>query len=180
VHYLPSKKIVLLLQIGADGTAGGAYSFDPQTNQGWIAMKVSGSGPKTYDSVSCYDQKHDRVWVKNHYYDVKTSTWTVVPVKGASPTAQDTTEACLNYDSANDCLVHVVFGNAYNPTGIKLGTCVFDPKSNTWSEHPLPVSGGCWNGFYSPELNAHFFHTAGDSADNGTIWVYRYKNVKGK
>ena len=38
----------------------------------------------------------------------------------------------------------------------------------------------CWNGFYSPELNAHFFHVAGDSADDGRIWAYRYKKATGK
>ena len=38
----------------------------------------------------------------------------------------------------------------------------------------------CWNGFYSPELNAHFFHIAGDSRDDGTIWVYRYKKIAEK
>jgi hypothetical protein len=30
--------------------------------------------------------------------------------------------------------------------------------------------------FYSPEFNAHFFHVAGDSADDGVMWVYRYQS----
>jgi hypothetical protein len=29
--------------------------------------------------------------------------------------------------------------------------------------------------FYDPELNAHFIHCAGDSADDGMMLVYRYK-----
>ena len=33
-------------------------------------------------------------------------------------------------------------------------------------------------GFYDPELNAYFCHFAGDSSDNGAMWVYRYKNGK--
>ena len=33
------------------------------------------------------------------------------------------------------------------------------------------------NGFYDAELNALFIHSAGDSQDNGIIWVYRYKRV---
>jgi hypothetical protein len=36
-------------------------------------------------------------------------------------------------------------------------------------------TGQCANAFYDPELNAHFFHVAGDSDDNGTIWVFRLK-----
>jgi len=31
------------------------------------------------------------------------------------------------------------------------------------------------NSFYAPVLNAHYFHVAGDSRDNGVIWVYRHK-----
>ena len=37
--------------------------------------------------------------------------------------------------------------------------------------------GQCPNGFYSPELNAHFIHCAGDSTDNGAFSVYRYKRA---
>jgi mannose-6-phosphate isomerase-like protein (cupin superfamily) len=32
------------------------------------------------------------------------------------------------------------------------------------------------NGFYDPQLNVHFFHAAGDSQADGTVWVYRYKS----
>ena len=34
------------------------------------------------------------------------------------------------------------------------------------------------NGFYDPELNAVFLHSAGDSQDDGVIWVYRYRNPR--
>jgi hypothetical protein len=37
--------------------------------------------------------------------------------------------------------------------------------------------GPCLNAFYSPQLNAHFIHAAGDSQDNGVMWVYRYKRA---
>lgn len=33
------------------------------------------------------------------------------------------------------------------------------------------------NGFYDPELNAVFLHSAGDSRDDGTIWVYRHRRA---
>jgi len=63
---------------------------------------------------------------------------------------------------------------------------VFDPSTSAWDEQqlPLPAKGPnqslCWNGFYSPELNAHFVHVAGDSRDDGTVWVYRYKKAAEK
>ena len=34
------------------------------------------------------------------------------------------------------------------------------------------------NGFSSPELNAIFIRSAGDSRDDGVIWVYRCKGAK--
>jgi hypothetical protein len=34
------------------------------------------------------------------------------------------------------------------------------------------------NAFYDPELNVHFYHAAGDSDTDGTMWVYRYKAKK--
>ena len=58
------------------------------------------------------------------------------------------------------------------------GVYVYDPVANVWTENPLAMPkeiGQCPSGFYSPELNAHFVHVAGDSADNGIMWVYRYK-----
>jgi hypothetical protein len=38
--------------------------------------------------------------------------------------------------------------------------------------------GQCANAFYDPALNAHFFHVAGDSDENGTVWVYRHKRAQ--
>src|SRR5689334_19084846 len=57
---------------------------------------------------------------------------------------------------------------------------------SAWAERPLPFPAKgpdvsrCWNGFYSPELNAHFFHVAGDSRDDGTVWAYLYKRAPDK
>ena len=34
------------------------------------------------------------------------------------------------------------------------------------------------SGFYDPELNAYFCYFASDSADDGRMWVYRYKAGK--
>ena len=57
---------------------------------------------------------------------------------------------------------------------------MYDPNANAWAEDVLPVpeklgrNRQAKNGFYDPELNAVFIHSAGDSQDDGTIWVYRY------
>ena len=62
-----------------------------------------------------------------------------------------------------------------------LGVNVYDPNKNEWLGDPLPIpdelglNRQAKNGFYDPALNAVFLHSAGDSDDNGTIWVYRYK-----
>ena len=63
------------------------------------------------------------------------------------------------------------------------GVFVYDPEANTWGEAPLAVPRGfckCPSSFYDPVLNAHFIHCAGDSADDGVMWVYRYKKVPPK
>jgi hypothetical protein len=61
---------------------------------------------------------------------------------------------------------------------------VYDPRSNSWSEKATPLPDKLANlaqpknGFYDPALNAVFLHAAGDSQDNGSIWVYRHKRGK--
>ncbi len=58
------------------------------------------------------------------------------------------------------------------------GLYIYDPAANSWTEKPLAMPkeiGQCPSGFYNPDLNAHFVHVAGDSDDNGTMCVYRYK-----
>jgi hypothetical protein len=40
--------------------------------------------------------------------------------------------------------------------------------------------GQCPSGFYNSDLNAHFLHVAGDSDDNGVMWVYRHRPAAGK
>ena len=91
-----------------------------------------------------------------------------------------TNSACVHYDIAADRVVCMVYRSK------KTGVFVFDPATNAWAEQSLsfPAKGPnrslCWNAFYSPELNAHFVHVAGDSRDDGTIWVYRYKQASEK
>ena len=83
----------------------------------------------------------------------------------------------MAYDSANDVVVLIRHSAAKE----HLGVFIYDPATNAWSDGPVsPVkaTGQCKNGFYDPELNAHVIHGAGDSDDNGTVWVYRYKGLK--
>jgi len=83
------------------------------------------------------------------------------------------------YDPEHDRVL-LVFHSCHDDTPEKLGVYVYDPNGNAWAEDVLPVpeklgrNRQAKNGFYDPELNAVFIHSAGDSQDDGTIWVYRY------
>jgi hypothetical protein len=62
----------------------------------------------------------------------------------------------------------------------KGGVSAYDPETGAWAALPAPPADflsnqGCIHGFYSPEVNAHFFYLAHDSDDRGTMWAYRYK-----
>jgi hypothetical protein len=88
----------------------------------------------------------------------------------------------MNYDSANDVAVVFYHGNiGPKETGKKgRGVYVYDPAANTWGEAPLAVPKEfckCPSSFYDSQLNAHFIHCAGDSADDGIMLVYRYKRA---
>ena len=55
-----------------------------------------------------------------------------------------------------------------------------NPKTNKWADPlPFPADGPKFgfaaNTCYDRELNAYFCHVAGDSNDNGVVWVFRYK-----
>jgi hypothetical protein len=67
------------------------------------------------------------------------------------------------------------------------GIYVYDPEAGSWSETISPPPAAFldskfnfWNcnGFYSPQLNAHFFYRANDGDDRGTMWAYRYKRAE--
>ena len=167
---------------------GEVWLYDYASNS-WTNTQVKGPRPPTgIDSVACYDSKRDRVysggggypwhnvlWI----YDVKANTWIDAQAKnqerigtyGGNP-------ATLQYDVANDVVVLVLHKEEPESRGVN----IYDPETNVWNEAPLPlpeeVKGQCWNSFYDPELNVHFFHLAHDSRDNGVIWVYRYKRAR--
>jgi hypothetical protein len=140
----------------------------------WERPKMSGSGPSFgIEGGACYDSKRDRVYIGGgrfpgakskldaiFIYDVKTSTW-------SNPKAPGLSSGCypnrsFAYDSAND--VVVVSGRILR---------IYQPEENRWTlkSRPKNVPGG--SGFYSPELNVHIVHGAGDGRF-GNIWAYRY------
>ena len=86
------------------------------------------------------------------------------------------------YDPANDRVV-LVFHSHHDDKPERLGVYVYDPDTNAWAGEILAVpdklgrNRQAKNGFYDPELNAIFIHSAGDSQDDGTIWVYRYRRA---
>jgi hypothetical protein len=184
VHYLPTKKALWLFQTKTNQT----WLGDFETRK-WTDAAAKGPTPKGIDFGSCYDSKRDRIYVcggsyrapygkdegRIYVYDVKTNTWSNLPDKGTLPGNFASNYACMHYDSVNDRVINMLFAAE------KRGVFVFDPNTGAWEGEPLPLpekfsaSKECGHGFYSPEVNAHFFYRAHDSNDIGTLWAYRYK-----
>jgi hypothetical protein len=196
--YSPSTKKLFHWRGGQD-----VWFYDAQANA-WT--KLTPKGPKLpfgCDPSACLDTKRDRIYIGGGYYpfvpkgsnalwgfDLKTNAWVDLqpkgqPCKGCNRYGNN--QAVMNYDAVNDVVVlfyHLLpqaETDGPSPGPEALGVYVYDPATNSWSEDPLPfpkeLVRGCFNAFYSPELNAHFIHIAGDSADNGVMWAYRYKRA---
>jgi hypothetical protein len=188
--YLPARRALWLY-----GGSGVTMICDPATRR-WSNAGAKGPTPKGIDFAACYDSKCERVYVgggsyrrpwgkdegKLYVHDVKTNSWSNPPDRGTVPTAFGANVACMHYDSANDRVIHLARDFRLR----KAAVYVFDPNTGTWGEQPLPVpdpvisAGECWHGFYSPEVNAHFFYISGDSSDRGTMWVYRFGKAAGQ
>ncbi len=90
------------------------------------------------------------------------------------PEAANSNAAFYEYDARLDLVVAIHF------KGKSVGVNVYDPQANSWGD-PLPFPVECpqfhfaANSFYDRELNAYFCHVAGDSNDNGEMWVYRFQ-----
>jgi hypothetical protein len=203
IEYLPGRKQVLSFYSGVTGL------YDCTTHQ-WTRSSAAGPPPGgTCDWGACYDSKRNRVYVcAGQYhapyrpdegcvgiYDVKTNAWSHPPNKGKHPAvySQDgklfqsdfsSNRACIHYDSVNDRVIVLVF---FFTTPDRRGVYVYDPETASWSDAVLPAPAAFladkyWvcQGFYSPELNVHFFYRANDSDDRGTMWAYRYKRAAGR
>lgn len=176
-HYLPSKK--QFLAAGSDTVT----IYDPATNQ-WSDAKPKGPSPKGYDACGCYDSKRGRVYRNDGddskgeglmAYDIEGNTWSHLKPSGTAPPPANTNAAFYEYDARLDVVVAIHF------KGKSPGVFVYNPNTNSWAD-PIPFPGDCpkfsfaANTFFDSELNAYFCHVAGDSSDNGVMWVYRYKN----
>jgi len=188
VEYLPSRKQALFLHHGK------IWFYDFAENR-WIDPKApTPPAPHTgYDCSACLDTRRERAYSgKGNVfcaYDVKTNAWS------------DTTEASklpvvlgggvcetMTYDSVNDVIVLNAYGHGdyYKGRTEDRGLYFYSPAEGKWlSDKPraLPKDYGTkaralTNAFYDPEFNVHYFFTAGDSYDNGTMWAYRYRNLK--
>ncbi len=175
-HYLPSKK--QFFAVGYDTVA----IFDPAKNQ-WSDAKPKGPSPKGYDACGCYDSKRNRFYRNDGdgskgeglmAYDLEGNSWSHLKPTGTAPEAANTNAAFYEYDVRLDVVVAIHF------KGKTTGIFVYDPKTNSWADPlPFPADGPKFgfaaNTCYDRELNAYLCHVAGDSNDNGVVWVYRFK-----
>ena len=86
------------------------------------------------------------------------------------------------YDPPNDA-VRLVHCPPEESRVEQMGVFTYDPEANAWASEPVALPDKLArdrkvkNGFYSPDLEAIFLHSAGDSRDDGVIWVYRTKGA---
>lgn len=175
-HYLVSQKRFYV--VGTDTVA----IYDPAQNQ-WSDAKPQGPAPKGYDACGCYDSKRQRFYRNDGddskgeglmTYDIASNTWRHLKPTGTAPPPANTNAAFYEYDPRLDLVVAIHF------KGSSTGVFVYDPNTNAWAEPlPFPDTGPKFhfaaNSFFDRELNAFFCHVAGDSRDDGVVWVYRYK-----
>jgi len=194
VTYIPSMKKLFYWR----GAADDAWLYDPQANT-WSHLAPKGPPPPFgIDASACLDLKRERIYIGGGYYplsigshafwcyDLKTNAWLDLQPKG-KPCGGDNrygpNQAVMNYDSVNDVVVLIFHTDDQVPVGSNKGRgiYVYDPAKNSWSETAQAIPKEftlCANSFYSAELNGHFIHVAGDSEDNGVMWVYRFKPAK--
>jgi hypothetical protein len=181
VHYLPSRKQFII--VGA--TEDGVGFFDP-AKELWSRAMPKGPAPAGYDGCGCFDTKRNRIYRNDGdgadgrglmAYDIEKNTWIELKPKGAGPGPASTNRAFYEYDARLDRVVAIRFNDE---GGHKAGIHVYDPETNSWAD-PLPAPKDVLrhafaaNTCYDRELNAFFCHAAGDSSDDGVMWVYRHK-----
>ena len=189
--YLPSRKEAFFAHRSRE-----VWFYNVEKNA-WRRPEVDGpSPPFGIDAVSCTDPKRERIYIGGGSYpvapkegnafwifDLKSNRWidpkpAGKPVRGSNSFA--TPIAVMIYEPVADVVLLVIHSHFYSDPD-RMGIYVYDPKANTWTEEPLEVPEKLGrnrkpkNGFHDPRLNAVFIHTAGDSRDDGEIWVYRYR-----
>jgi hypothetical protein len=182
--YVPTKKQTFFW-----GRDSGVWFYDAATNK-WAQPATNGPKPPFgIDPTACYDSKRDRIYLggggypvvpkgKNALwaYDLKTDSWVDPEPKGAPCRGSNhygTQSAAMAYDSASDNVVLFYHGEKKEARGVY----IYSPATNAWTDEPVSefkAVGQCVNACYDPRTNAHFLHAAGDSRDDGVVWVYRY------
>lgn len=162
----------------------------------WVDARPQGTPPSGIDRCAAYDSKRDRIYHHGHgdkpgkdsflIYDVGANAWSRPEPKGTGPAYSSSYESIFNYDPASDSLVVIRLYTTKDEPGLRRGVYVYDPKTNAWAEPlPLPdevvksIRNGNF-GFFDPVLQAYFCYFAGDSNDDGTMWVYRHKKPEAK
>jgi hypothetical protein len=191
--YIPSKKQACFAHRSKE-----VWFYDVKNNK-WERQEPDGPPPPFgIDATSCYDPKRERIYIgggaypvapdESHafwIYDLKADRWVDPKPKGKPCRGSNhysTLNALMVYDAANDKVLLVAHSYHYTKPE-RLGVYVYDPVTNAWDPEPLTLpeklrNEQVKNGFYDPQLNAVFLHIAGDSRDDGIIWVYRYKRAK--
>jgi hypothetical protein len=169
-----------------DGTRVSFYDNDAGT---WRSMNAGGPPPPFgIDPTAAYDPIHKRIYMgggnypitpegQNPFwvYDLESDTW-IDPAPEGNPGGNHfgTAVAVMDYDSAKD--VVLLFRHSAGSGGQR-GIFEYDPEDNRWTridvEIPFPADRAV-NAFYDACQNAHFFHVAGDSRDDGVIYAYRH------
>jgi hypothetical protein len=175
------------------GGADGVWFLD-RAKRTWVAANPKGAPPVGIDQCAAYDAKRDRIYfhckggksAEDNFvvYDVKENTWSRPLPIGTGPLYSSSYEAIYQFDPANDVLLSIRLYNTKDEPGLRRGVYAYHPDTNTWDE-PLPLPADVVKsirngnfGFHDPQLGVTFCHFAGDSSDDGTMWVYRYKKPK--
>jgi len=168
----------------------GVWFYDAAAND-WTEAKPEGKFPPFgIDPTAALDTKRNLIYIGGGSYpvvpaeqnalwifDLNANSWRDPRPKNIpGSNSYNTNISVMEYDTQNDKLLlfrHSSGDNNKHPRGV----FIYDPEKNEWSTDPLPFPawrGQCKNAFYAPDLNVYLFHSAGDSADDGTIWAYRY------
>jgi hypothetical protein len=175
------------------GGSDGVWFLDSDKRE-WTDAKPKGAPPSGIDRCAAYDGKRDRIYHHGKgekgggdeflVYDVKANAWSRPKPKGIGPAFSSSYESIFHYDAAADRLVVIRLYTTKDEPGLRRGVYAYDPEANAWEE-PLPLPAEVAkaikngnSGWHDPGLNAYFCHFASDSADDGTVWAYRYKKAR--
>ncbi|MHC4916312.1 MAG: Kelch repeat-containing protein [Planctomycetota bacterium] len=196
LRYIPDRKLTVFF----NRRAKELWSYDHGTNK-WDKVKPQGVMPQArQEGTTAYDSKRGRLYIFNDIqehipgvYDFRTNTFSTLkaanqpyPPSGAREEGARilaSTSSSAHYASVAGTVgmrLRIRKKGGGRGPSTNLGLAIYDPEKNAWEKEIVPLPGaaqrkGAWNSCYSPELNVHVFHLAGDSQPNGTVVLYRHK-----